>query len=79
MFKGLKKLSKEMSVKSCQDAFLKKLDFEVTFILINETFNLKRIFTFKKRQNKSSYIILVLLIVLHVAAIVRIAVSPPGI
>ena len=32
--------------------FLKKLDFKVTFILINETFNLKRLFTFKKRQNK---------------------------
>ena len=32
--------------------FLKKLDFKVTFILINETFNLKRLFTFKERQNK---------------------------
>ena len=32
--------------------FLKKLDFKVTFILINETFNLTRLFTFKKRQNK---------------------------
>ena len=31
---------------------LKKLDFKVTFILINETFNLKRLFTFKERQNK---------------------------
>ena len=32
--------------------FLKKLDFKVTFILINETFNLTRLFTFKERQNK---------------------------
>ena len=34
------------------NGFLKKLDFKVTFILINETFNLKRLFTFKERQNK---------------------------
>ena len=34
------------------NVFLKKLDFKVTFILINETFNLKRLFTFKERQNK---------------------------
>ena len=33
------------------NGFLKKLDFKVTFILINETFNLKRLFTFKERQN----------------------------
>ena len=33
-------------------SFLKKLDFRVTLILINETFNLKRHFTFKERQNK---------------------------
>ena len=32
--------------------FLKKLNFKVTFILMNETFNLKRLFTFKERQNK---------------------------
>ena len=32
--------------------FRKKLDFEVTFILINETFNLKRFFTFNECQNK---------------------------
>ena len=32
------------------NGFLKKLDFKVT--LINETFNLKRLFTFKERQNK---------------------------
>ena len=34
------------------NGFLKKLDFKVTFILINETFNLKRLFIFKERQNK---------------------------
>ena len=34
------------------NGFLKKLDFKVTSILINETFNLKRLFTFKERQNK---------------------------
>ena len=34
------------------NGFLKKLDFKVTFILINKTFNLKRLFTFKERQNK---------------------------
>ena len=34
------------------NGFLKKLDFKVTFILINETFNLKRLFTFKEHQNK---------------------------
>ena len=34
------------------NGFLKKLDFKVTFNLINETFNLKRLFTFKERQNK---------------------------
>ena len=34
------------------NGFLKKLDFQVTFILINETFTLKRLFTFKERQNK---------------------------
>ena len=34
------------------NGFLKKLDFKVTFILINETFNLKRLFTFRERQNK---------------------------
>ena len=28
------------------NGFLKKLDFKVTFILINETFNLKRLFAF---------------------------------
>ena len=33
------------------NGFFKKLDFKVTFILINETFNLKRLFTFKERQN----------------------------
>ena len=32
--------------------FLKKLDFKVTFILINQTFNSKRLFTLKKHQNK---------------------------
>ena len=32
--------------------FLKKLDFQVIFIVINETFNLKRLFTFRERQNK---------------------------
>ena len=34
------------------NGFLKKLNFKVTFMLINETFNLKRIFTFIERQNK---------------------------
>ena len=34
------------------NSFLKKFDFKVTFILINETFNLTRLFTFKERQNK---------------------------
>ena len=34
------------------NGFLKKLDFIVTFMLINKTFNLKRLFTFKERQNK---------------------------
>ena len=34
------------------NGFWKKLDFKVTFILINEMFNLKRLFTFKERQNK---------------------------
>ena len=37
------------------NGFLKKLDFKVTFILINETFNLKRLFTFKERQNKLQF------------------------
>ena len=32
--------------------FLKKLEFKVTFILINKTFNLKRLFAFKEHQNK---------------------------
>ena len=30
---------------------MKKLDFKVTFILINETFDLKRLFAYKERQN----------------------------
>ena len=30
--------------------FLKKLDFKAKFILINKTFNLKRLFTFKEKQ-----------------------------
>ena len=34
------------------NGFLKKLDFKVTFILINKTLNLKRLFTFKERRNK---------------------------
>ena len=34
------------------NGFLKKLDFKITFLLINETFNVKRLFTFKERQNK---------------------------
>ena len=34
------------------NGFLKKLFSKVTFILINETFNSKRLFTFKERQNK---------------------------
>ena len=33
------------------NGFLKKMDFKVTFILINETFNLKRLFGFKERHN----------------------------
>ena len=34
------------------NVFLKKLDFKVIFILINETFNSKRLFTYEERQNK---------------------------
>ena len=34
------------------NACLEKLDFKATFILIDETFNVKRRFTFKERQNK---------------------------
>ena len=34
------------------NTFLKNLDFKVTFILIDKTFNLKRLFTYKERQNK---------------------------
>ena len=34
------------------NGFLKKLYSQVTFILINETFNSKRLFTFKERQTK---------------------------
>ena len=34
------------------NASLKKLDFKITFVVINETFNLKRPFTYKERQNK---------------------------
>ena len=56
------------------NGFLKKLDFKVAFILINETFNLKRLFTFKERQNKLRYIVLVWFIVSHAAAKARILV-----
>ena len=34
------------------NGILKKLDFKVTFVSINKTFILKRVFTFKERQNK---------------------------
>ena len=34
------------------NGFLKKLYFKVTFILINEMFNLKHLFAFKEHQNK---------------------------
>ena len=59
------------------NGFLKKLDFKVTFILINETFNLKRLFTFKSA--KISYIILVWFIASHAAVKARILVRLPEI
>ena len=59
------------------NVFLKKLDFKVTFILINETFNLKRIYAFKERQNKLHPA--VWFIVSHAAAKARILVRLPGI
>ena len=59
------------------NAFLKKLDFKVTFILINETLNLKRLFTYK--DGKISYIVLLLFIVSHVAVEVCILIRPSGI
>ena len=34
------------------NGFLKKLDFKATFILINESFNLKRLFNIKESQTK---------------------------
>ena len=45
---------KEMNGHISKDikGLLKKLDFKFTFILINKTFNLKRLFTFKECQNK---------------------------
>ena len=59
------------------NGFLKKLDFKVTFILINKTFNLKRLFTFKEHQNKLHH--LVWFIVSHAAAKARILVRLPEI
>ena len=59
------------------NGFLKKMEFKVTFILINETFNLKRLFTFK--DAKISYIVLVWFIASHAAVKARILVRLPEI